>query len=459
MNDTLLGLAAAVDAARSAWGEGVEGKDAASLVALNDALGSARRLLDAAHAQVATEIARQSRAELGRDGLARKQGFRSPVAMVADTTGVTGAEAARLLQVGEVTAPRLSLTGEELPAKRPHIAAASRAGLIGTSAAAAIASRLDKVAARVAPDLLDAAEQMLVERAPGLTSDQLSALLLCVEAHLDPDGLAPKEDELRSERFLRIRQEPSGAIGINGQFDPEGGSFVVAALQSLVSAGFRGTRTAGDAGGEPRADAEHHGAPVASDERSLPQRQADALVDACRHLLGCESGELAGGSTTVVVRIDLADLESGTGQATIDGIAQPITASAARRMAADAHIIPAVLGGESEVLDWGRAKRLFTAAQRLALVLRDGGCAFCGLPPAVCEAHHLRWWDRDAGPTDLSNGILLCTRCHHRVHDDGWEIRIEGTGTRAKVWFIPPAWLDASRTPRLGGVARYGLAA
>jgi hypothetical protein len=126
------------------------------------------------------------------------------------------------------------------------------------------------------------------------------------------------------------------------------------------------------------------------------------------------------------------------------------------------------------------------------------------------------WWSRDAGPTDVDNGVLLCTSCHYRIHDDGWEIRIENgpdkdspdkdtrdKGTRdndqrhdhrrdgdrklgtendreegrppgnaagggpnrgrlrtsAKVWFIPPAWLDASRTPRLGGRARYDLVA
>lgn len=41
---------------------------------------------------------------------------------------------------------------------------------------------------------------------------------------------------------------------------------------------------------------------------------------------------------------------------------------------------------------------------------------------------------------------------------DGWEIRIDGPGTTARVWFIPPVWLDAARTPRLGGRARFDVA-
>ena len=73
--------------------------------------------------------------------------------------------------------------------------------------------------------------------------------------------------------------------------------------------------------------------------------------------------------------------------------------------------------------------------------------------------HHLRWWARDRGRTDLANAIALCIACHHRIHDDGWDIHIDGNGTRAKVWFIPPPWLDPDRSPRLGGNARYNLAA
>jgi 5-methylcytosine-specific restriction protein A len=117
------------------------------------------------------------------------------------------------------------------------------------------------------------------------------------------------------------------------------------------------------------------------------------------------------------------------------------------------------MGSDSEILDWGRERRLFTRAQRLALVERDGGCAMCGLSPEMTRAHHIRWWQRDAGPTDLSNGVLLCETCHHRIHDNDWEIRIDGTGVTARVWFVPPRYVDPARTPRLGGRARFDIAA
>jgi hypothetical protein len=155
------------------------------------------------------------------------------------------------------------------------------------------------------------------------------------------------------------------------------------------------------------------------------------------------------------VRLDHDALVEGLGHARIDGIDQPISATTARRMSADAQLIPAVLGGEGLPLDLGRSARLFSRAQRLALAERDGGCASCGQNIAYVDAHHIRWWERDAGPTDLHNGVMLCSFCHHRIHREGWGIRAD----RTEVWFIPPPHVDPERTPRLGGRARFALPA
>lgn len=73
--------------------------------------------------------------------------------------------------------------------------------------------------------------------------------------------------------------------------------------------------------------------------------------------------------------------------------------------------------------------------------------------------HHIRWWARHNGRTDLDNGILLWVACHHRIHDDGWEMSIDGVGVDARVWFIPPPWIDPNRTPRAGARHRYALSA
>ncbi|SES48588.1 HNH endonuclease, partial [Pedococcus cremeus] len=88
-----------------------------------------------------------------------------------------------------------------------------------------------------------------------------------------------------------------------------------------------------------------------------------------------------------------------------------------RRLCCDGSVIPVVLGGDGEVLDWGLEKRFFTDAQTKRLWLRDGGCTYpgCGAPPQWTDAHHLVHW-ADLGPSDLDNGALLCERHHNIVH-------------------------------------------
>jgi 5-methylcytosine-specific restriction protein A len=453
MNDPLAAVDDAVRALRSAWagGEGmplpdVPGLGGSRLIAVNDAIGALRRQLDAVHAPIAAEIARESRRELGPDSLSKQQGFRSPAVLIAATTGTSTGDAVRLVKVGEATAPRTTLTGEAAPPKHPHVAAAMAGGRIGVQAASAIITMLDRAALRADRTACDQAEETLTSQAHGLNLDQLAKLIVRAEAYLDPDGLAPKERDARADRSLTMF-ERDGRLHLNGTWDVESGAPIKIAIEALVTADFRAAQDLQKATHDPDADM-----------RSVPQRQADALALMARHVLGCEHDELPLGGATVVVRMTLEDLTSGTGHATIDGIAQPITVAAARRMAAGGGVIPCVLGDESEILDWGRKKRLFTKPQRLALVERDGGCAMCGLPPGMTRAHHLLWWIRDRGPTDLSNGVLLCESCHHRVHDNGWEIRIDGTSTRSKVWFIPPRHVDPDRTPRLGGRARFDYA-
>ena len=83
-----------------------------------------------------------------------------------------------------------------------------------------------------------------------------------------------------------------------------------------------------------------------------------------------------------------------------------------------------------EIVDLGRRQRLFSRAQRRALVQRDRGCVFpgCDRGPRWCDAHHLRPWE-EGGLTDLINGALLCRRHHQLVHH-GWRlVRDPRTGT------------------------------
>lgn len=457
---TLTGLHEAMSHLDAAWADAGEAGDLSrsELVAVSAAIGVLQRRVDAVHVEVAARIAHESRPELGAESLAKQQGFRTAAALIAATTGVSTGDAARLVKVGEATAPRADLLGARLPARYPLVREALRAGVLGAQAAATmIIGMLDRCRVAAGVERVAEAERILTEAAAGLALDHVRRLVVRVEAWLDPDGVEPKEEERRGKRSVTMF-ERGGMLHLNARLDAETAAPIVAAIRGFVTAAFAARNDA------PDADAPD------ADRRTVPMIQADALAVFCAHVLGCHTRVPVAGAT-VIVRMNLSDLESGTGSATVDGLDQPVSVGAARRMAAGGGIIPCVLGTDSEVLDWGREKRLFTRAQRLALVERDGGCAMCGLPPEMTKAHHIRWWKRDHGPTDLTNGVLLCETCHHRIHDNGWDIRIDrprhgtangtghGHGTGGRVWFLPPAHVDPTRTPRLGGRARFDIAA
>jgi len=354
------------------------------------------------------------------------------------------------------------LTGEALPAAHPYVADAVASGAISVEAAAAITSMLGRVAPRANPDDADAMEQVLAQKAAELPLGLLMRVIREAEARLDADGVAPREEELRANRFLSFREDQHGMVHLKACLDPVTAAPVKAAIESIVTHTIRTNQGTNSDGKRGDADdvasvasvaGDADGGPVVPDDRTIPQMQADALAMIAAHVIGC--GRVpAAAATSLVIRTDVAALAHGVGHGSIDGLTAPVSAGTIRRLAASAGVIPLVLGTDSLPLDVGRTARLFTPVQRIALGERDGGCACCGLDVAYTQAHHVRWWKRDAGPTDLSNGVLLCPPCHGRIHDDGWQIRV---GSGGDVWFTPPPHIDSEQKPRPGGKARYGL--
>ncbi|NEN07307.1 DUF222 domain-containing protein [Diaminobutyricibacter tongyongensis] len=436
--------------------------------------------------------------------------------------------ARQLCAVARATAPKHTLTGEELPPEFPELAAAllgdpadagdpgepgDRASTCDVSVeqAAVIIRELGKTGDGCSLEQRHRGERLLVEHAPALTVEQMRRSAIQLRDRLDEDGTEPREQIQRRRRSLTITTTRDGMTRIDWRLDAESAGHVVPQITAYVSRDFhdkrngrntgdghdvgdirdsretRGTSDTGnghdlgdtgnghdlgdtgnagdsrDTGDARNASARPTGVrfadtepdtpdtPAMPETRSMAQLRSDGAVEVFRHRAGCTSGATSP-PVTMIVRVSLADLRSGKGAAEIDEVPTPVSAATARRLAADANLIPMVLGRDSEVLDLGRKQRLFSTAQKHALAERDGGCAWTGCPhpPSYTQAHHIRWWDRDTGPTDLKNGILLCSHHHHRVHDDGWDIQV-----REHIpWFTPPAHLDPTRTPREGGRIR-----
>jgi len=193
MTSTLDPLLEATRLLVQAWGDAASGAELSRdrLVAVNDALGRLRRTADAVQVEVAASIAYESRRELGPESLARQQGFRGAAQLIATTTGASTGDAARLVKVGEATAPRSNLVGEVLPAKFPAVREALTAGRIGATAAGLLVGFLDRMIPKVGREKAAEAEQTLVGLAPGLSGDEVRRAITRMEAHLDPDGVAP----------------------------------------------------------------------------------------------------------------------------------------------------------------------------------------------------------------------------------------------------------------------------
>ena len=394
------------------------------------AVAARHRAIDVQRAALAGELASRS---AGPDGMARRAGFSRPALMVAELWRIDVQEAQRLIDVGLATRAGVSLLGSELSPRYPALAASLES--LGVPVAAVIVRELEKAAVRCSDEARLRAEAALVEHCAGVTVADATVLALHARDLLDQDGAQPRDELHRARRSLTLNRTSDGMTRMVWIMPPETAGLVNAGIDAIVGEELRAAR-------DDKAVAE-------SDVRTLPQRRADAVERIFRHAVTCNSREGLP-VATMVVRVSLDDLRSGLGVASIDGVADPISAGAARILAADANLVPAVLGGRSEILDMGRAQRLFSRAQRLALIERDDGCAWggCSSPPAYAEAHHLEWWSR-GGTSDLSNGIMLCSFHHHRVHDDGW-----GIDVREQVpYFIPPPWVPDG-TARRGGRLR-----
>ena len=330
---------------------------------------------------------------------------------------------ARLRRTDAVTDLALATA---LDRTQPVLATALREGHVNTAQAHVIARAVGELPTHLGTDLIEQAEAELVRLAAHHDPKELTILGRRILEILDPQRfedeearkLADAEKRAREKQRLHLRALGDGTTRITGLI-PD----AVAARLSTYLHAFTNPRLPD---GTTRQNAEHQtptertgfGQPL-----NHPRRLAKAFGQLLEILDPTRLPIHGGDATHLTVTIDLQTLLDGLGTATIDTEVPgdphgTITAAHARRLACTAQIIPAVLGTHSEPLDLGRATRLFTKAQRRALLLRDRTCRTegCSIPGTWTEAHHLHPWSH-GGTTDLENALLLCPRHHHHAHD------------------------------------------
>ena len=316
---------------------------------------------------------------------------------------------------------------------RPALDAAVCAGVVNVDQARVVGTAVAALPAKkVGTEVIDKAEAALVDMAADYGPQALAKLGRRILWHVAPDvAERVDEDALRREeeranitRAFTLTPAGDGRTRVSGWLDAEAAAVVNAALDPLCN-----PRTC-----QPE------------DERTPTQRRADALREVCQLALRTDELPDHGGERPqLVVTVPFDVLTGQLGPGMLD-TGEALSAAQVRRLACDAAIIPAVLGGDGQVLDLGKSRRLFTGAVRRALVLRDGGCAFpgCDRPARWCQGHHILSWLR-GGSTSVANGVLLCGHHHRVVHHEDWEIRL---GPDCRPVFIPPSHMDPQRRPR-----------
>ncbi|MGW3784838.1 DUF222 domain-containing protein [Micromonospora chokoriensis] len=377
--------------------------------------------LDAAHvlAQRLAAVQLGLVRELDSRGLATAQGASSTAIWLRERLRLTSRSARQLVQLAST-----------IDAAPPAVRDALFNGAMSVEQGRVVAETIAALPPEAGPEVADKATQLLVDWADRFDPTVLSRLGERVLTHVAPDladqaelaALKRATERAEARRHVTLSEQQNGEVRLSGSLDTETASLLREAIDPLC------------------APAGEH------DDRSPGQRRADALGEVCR--LALRTGELpdnGGDRPQLVVTVSLDELVNGVRAGTLE-TGEPLTPGAIRRLACDAGVLPAVLGGNSQVLDVGRQRRLFNGPLRRALVLRDGGCAFpgCDRPSRWCDGHHVRHW-ADGGETALGNAVLLCGYHHRLVHRGDWTIRIASDG---RPDFHPPSWLDPLRTPR-----------
>jgi len=205
-------------------------------------------------------------------------------------------------------------------------------------------------------------------------------------------------------------------------------------------------------------------AQVAKDPRTLVQRQHDVFTGLIT--AGLRSTDTSPGSmrptAQVTAVISLQDLKDGKGVGVVEGIDDPLSATAIRRIVEANGYATVVEGDNGEILFLTKHNRLFTAQQIRGLLVRDGGCVWpgCGARAGSCEGHHVIPFS-EGGPTHIDNAVLLCPFHHAMLPDSNFEMRM----IRGRPHLLAPPWIDPdqrwiplgkSRIARLNALRKAG---
>ena len=355
-------------------------------------LGRERSRVDARLAETAAE-------------LHRRMGGRGAAAMMRERLHVSARQATADTELAA-----------SLASEFPATLVAWRAGEITAGHA--------RVIARVGGDPDHADEPALLEMARGCPVDMFARM---TRQYMSVQDSTEEHKRQRENRWASLVRDPDGSWRLSAYFDYSTGKRVSSAFNQMVRT-MRNSRSP-------------------HDPRTSQQRRADALVQ-----LITNEGPHSRPQVTLLVIADYDTVSRELRNLRFDD-GLPVPPDQIAQLAAGAKILPAIFNTDGDPLWLGRAPRDASPGQRIVLAARDGGCVNCASPADNTEPHHIEWFCR-GGPTDIDNLALLCERCHHLVHDDGWQLLHENGQHTIRPPIRPPTQPSTPPNPERNPILR-----
>ena len=252
----------------------------------------------------------------------------------------------------------------------------------------------------------------------------IPATALQVEDHcrelrnVQRDASTVDANRLHQQRYLSRLVHGDGSMTISVELPKESGDLVMKALElALRDFDIAADTFAGEVS-------------FPHTEDSHLARQADALVQMAKgYLAGGAGGKDKTSSTAdhyqVMIHVD----EEVLRQAPTQKSKSDLPCETIRRLCCDSGVVVVAQDKKGNPLNVSRKHRVVQPPLKRALLARDKCCRFPGCTHEKwLDAHHVKHW-ADGGETSLANTMLLCSKHHRLLHEGGFQIKKDATGT------------------------------
>jgi hypothetical protein len=281
----------------------------------------------------------------------------------------------------------------------PEVWQALSEGLIDRRRANLIVHRTDHLSIAQAREVARRA----LEKAPDLTTGQLTALLGKLGVEVDPDDAKHRYEEAVNARRVVLESGADGTAHLHLMDLPPDRA---TRIRAGIAAAARELRRKGDA-------------------RTMDQLHADIFMDLLDPAPSHASSKPRTGA--IVMTVDLATLAGLTESSGDLGGYGPVIADIARQVADESPHAEwrfVVTGPGGRPLGGGATRRRPTAAQRRTVQALYPTCTFpgCRMPAMQSDLDHTTP-HADGGPTRVDNLAPLCRHDHMVRHGAGWSYR------------------------------------